>query len=285
MALYPFPHTQFPLHIPMDETALRVACPTDKTALRMARARHAVSVRTTADKNRAAGRRGVVTMQPEPVELIESAINVFPSSHTVADWSIDAELLGVSLPKLAPVGMGTVRYASWLPPASRLETLTACRLMYADDLAPGAPDAATRVLDLMAHDRVIVTKPALDGTVSARTPVCARVYTGPSCWRDIDLVRYRQFFCNYYAHLAEMSPDFDRITQLLDAGNNICIAGPTAGRVFVAEDVTKAYNDAATPFGHEWVLFGMLTGIEPWKAAIEPDLWEVPLAQSVPLFT
>jgi hypothetical protein len=250
-----------------------------------------VDVATHAAANRAAGRRGCVTIrketeaEPGTTTLVHNAISVFPCSYTPAKWRVDAEVLGVALPGLAPVRMGPIRYASWLPAAARLETLTACRLMYDDDLAAGAPDAATRVLDLMAVDRVIVEKPALNGICRGRQPVCARIYTTPATWHDVDIVRYRQFFCNYYAHAAEMSTDFAVVKQILEGGNDICITGPTARSVRVEADVLQAYNDATTAFGHELVLFGMLTGVQPWKAALEPALWEVPLDQSVPLFT
>jgi len=84
----------------------------------------------------------------------------------------------------------------------------------------------------------------------------------------------RQFYCNYYERLASKKDDFKLLLSKLEKGYNLQIVGYDAYPVIVPEGDTlaqvleKRYTDMSRPFGHELVLYTMLsvpTSDYPWR--------------------
>jgi hypothetical protein len=84
----------------------------------------------------------------------------------------------------------------------------------------------------------------------------------------------RQFYCNYYERLVSQEKDYLKLQEMVNAGTNIQIIGYDAydinltPGVTLAEKIENAYKDISRPFGHELVLFSMLTLSEkeyPWR--------------------
>jgi hypothetical protein len=89
-------------------------------------------------------------------------------------------------------------------------------------------------------------------------------------WRDKDgkehklsYIQSRQFYCNFYERLAKEEHDFKLLKQKLRDGINLQIVGYDANPV--RKGIMDSYLDPSKPFGHENVLYTMLTEEEPEK--------------------
>jgi hypothetical protein len=82
----------------------------------------------------------------------------------------------------------------------------------------------------------------------------------------LNYIQSRQFYCTFYERLASVEPDFTKLQQLKDTGTNLQIIGYDAHPIVgIVED---AYLDPSAPFGHELVLYTMLTEEPanwPWR--------------------
>lgn len=76
----------------------------------------------------------------------------------------------------------------------------------------------------------------------------------------------RQFYCTFYERMAKKLPDFKRLRKMIDDGFNLQIVGYDAYPV--TKTVEEHYKDISRPFGHELVLYTLLTEKEenyPWR--------------------
>jgi hypothetical protein len=81
--------------------------------------------------------------------------------------------------------------------------------------------------------------------------------------RRFTYVESRQFYCHFYERVALASADFVRLKAMLDNGENLAICGYDAYEP--TESLDTHYRDPKQPFGHELVLFTMLTVNDPTK--------------------
>jgi hypothetical protein len=81
----------------------------------------------------------------------------------------------------------------------------------------------------------------------------------------LNYIESRQFYCTFYERLAVGKPEFLKIRRLLEQGYNIEICGYD-GYPLEIEEIEQAYLDPSKPFGHERVLFTLLTSRDdyPW---------------------
>ncbi len=84
-------------------------------------------------------------------------------------------------------------------------------------------------------------------------------------WKDennkihkLNYIESRQFYCNFYERLAVETADFKKLKSLINNGTNIQICGYD-GRKVDKDRIEAEYLDGTKPFGHELVLFHMLT--------------------------
>jgi hypothetical protein len=86
-------------------------------------------------------------------------------------------------------------------------------------------------------------------------------------WMDKELnyITSRQIYCNFYERFICKSPCFLRIVGLLAQGYQLQLCGPDAHVIprlheqSMADALEVAYLNGDRPFGHERVLFTMLT--------------------------
>jgi len=79
-------------------------------------------------------------------------------------------------------------------------------------------------------------------------------------------VESRQFYCNFYDRLVRNLPDFLKLKDLVSKNYSLQICGPDA--YDINESIEKSYLNPSRPFGHERVLYTMLTEDEsnwPWR--------------------
>jgi hypothetical protein len=89
-----------------------------------------------------------------------------------------------------------------------------------------------------------------------------------SVWKrpDGSLVKYkyiaaRQFYCHYYERFALTDKNFLKLQDLLKQGHNLQICGYDAYPI--TKSLEEHYLDASRPFGHELVLYTLLTVDKP----------------------
>jgi hypothetical protein len=79
--------------------------------------------------------------------------------------------------------------------------------------------------------------------------------------RRFTYVQSRYFYCKAYEALAKQTADYEELRSLLEGGTNLVLCG------YDAYDVTLPlydhYCDPTRPFGHELVLYTLLTQSEP----------------------
>lgn len=85
-----------------------------------------------------------------------------------------------------------------------------------------------------------------------------------SVWTDengqvqmVDYFTSRQFYCGFYQRIAECSEDFRHLQEMLAEGYDLQIIGYDG--YSVNQSVEECYKDVSRPFGHELVLYTMLT--------------------------
>ena len=85
--------------------------------------------------------------------------------------------------------------------------------------------------------------------------------------RRFTYVQSRYFYCHFYEELAKKTKDFKKLRRIIDEGTNIIICGYDAYEV--TKDLYTHYCDPKKPFGHELVLYSLLTISEekeyPWN--------------------
>lgn len=80
-------------------------------------------------------------------------------------------------------------------------------------------------------------------------------------------IESRQFYCTFYARLTAGNADLAHLKGLLNQGYNLQICGYDANPRLTPQNVDQWYLDSSAPFGHESVLFALLTVPEadwPW---------------------
>jgi hypothetical protein len=83
--------------------------------------------------------------------------------------------------------------------------------------------------------------------------------------KHLSYIESRQFYCNFYERLASEKEDFKKLVNMIEEGMNIEICGYDAHDI---DNVESAYLDPTKPFGHELVLYTMLTckiDQYPWR--------------------
>ena len=79
-------------------------------------------------------------------------------------------------------------------------------------------------------------------------------------------VESRQIYCRYYHDLAIKTKEYQKLVKMLSIGINITITGYDASNE-ESPSVNTAYLDSSRPFGHEMMLYTMLTTSKkkyPW---------------------
>lgn len=85
---------------------------------------------------------------------------------------------------------------------------------------------------------------------------------------ELSYLECRQFYCTFYDRIARNLPEYKELQELLSKGYNLLLCG------FDAHDSTnrtllEMYDDPSKPFGHELVLYTMLTEEDeskwPWN--------------------
>lgn len=201
--------------------------------------------------------------------------NVFPNNrHGDRDD-------GIGMCYLSPMRMGPVNTGQpGLPPALSIENAHQFGKVFpseVDDNGDPLPvffeTQRAAYLDPVPHRH----KPQAEGK-NKNVPLYSLWVTPDGKQHRISYGESRQFYCHWYAAIATGNPaddvpkpwkyarsQFKTLLTLLDKGHNLCITGYDG--YDVTETLEEHYLDTSRPFGHEMVLFTLLTHPD------EPDKW------------
>jgi hypothetical protein len=217
-------------------------------------------------KNKEAGKKGVVTLckmkMMKNVGFMDGVVNIFPNFKHL--FRSD----GIGLPSLSPKSIGPVEHPQpGLPAALNLENFHQGNKVF-----PCEVDEKGEIKEEFFKTQLEMYR---DKTPHRHKEVSGGVNVPLySLWKDKEGVAHkisyfesRQFYCVYYERATLENPDFYNLKGMIDEGYNLRICGYDAYEV-KNKSAEECYCDVSRPFGHELVLYVMLTESEenwPWR--------------------
>jgi hypothetical protein len=236
---------------------------------------HKLTVELFAAENRQAKQRGKLTCQKmrmmKPVELQEGYLNVFPNNKHQNRTD------GFGCASLSPMQLGPVEHNQpGLPIALTVENYHQFNKCFPNEIdKKGNPlpefykrrDAA--YADPVPHRHKFnlaslkkMNKDFVTGNESvANAPMFSVHLDHNGNERRYTYVESRFFYCKWYERLARKTEDFKVLKEKLAQGYNLCICGFDAyvPYTFSKNYLQYHYEDASKPFGHEMVLYTLLS--------------------------
>lgn len=183
-------------------------------------------------------------------------LNVYPNFKS--NW----QGIGVNLPQLSPMSLGPVNHGQpGLPPACNIENFHQGSKLYAEEEKDGSfvPNRLKFYRDPVPHRHKFAG--------AANAPLYFVWLDAKEVEHHLTYVESRQFYCNFYERLVQQQAGYTNLCKLVNDGYNLQICGPDAYPMGVG-GIDKTYQDPSHPFGHERVLYTMLTQPEaswPWR--------------------
>lgn len=240
----------------------------DKLAEKIRKDREAAD-KTAAD-NRRNGKRGhVICSKLRMMKLPEDVpgyIKVFPN------YKHQNRRDGIGCMSLSPKAMGPiVSPQPGLPPAISLENFHQGSKVFPSQATPsGDPNTAffETQLTMFQSDVPLRHHPAAKSHLgkNKNVPLYWLWKCQDGSFKRFSYFECRQFYCNYYERIASKLPDYKKLQKMLQDGYNLQIIGYDAYDVRTSVD--QCYLDTSRPFGHELVLYTMLTHLPaeyPWR--------------------
>jgi hypothetical protein len=222
--------------------------------------------------NVAAGRRGSVALYR--MRMMRAVPDLPGYRRVYPNYKHQDRRDGLGCARLSPMSLGPVRHGQpGLPDALNVENFHQGSKLFREEVSEnGNPlpryynNRRDFYLDPVPH------RHKYKGTGSNKNvPLCFIWVAKDGEEHRLSYVESRQFYCNFYERLARQEPDYTRLEQLLARGVNLQLCGYDAHPPGENQSVEEMYLDATKPFGHERVLYAMLTcarGDEeslPWR--------------------
>jgi hypothetical protein len=210
----------------------------------------------TVEAAREPGKKGTVSCyhmgMMKKVELKPGYLNIFPN------FKYGGRKDGLGMPELSPKKMGPVNHCQpGLPPAMNLENLFQGSKCYPSECdETGNPNQK-----FYETQKAMFTDPIphrhKDASGHKNVPVYSVWITKEGKELHLDYITSRQIYCHYYENFANTSTEFHKLRQLITDGYNLRICGYDAYQP--TKTLNEHYLDSSRPFGHELVLYTMLT--------------------------
>lgn len=241
--------------------------PDEKEMKETERAQHSLECDQVASKNKEEGKKGCVTLYKMKMMknpgFEKGVVNIFPNfKHANRND-------GLGFPSLSPKSIGPVHHNQpGLPVALNLENFHQGNKVF-----PSEVDEKGEVKEEFFK----VQREMYEDSVPHRHKEAARGKNVPlySLWKDkhgmthqISYFVSRQFYCVYYERATLDNPDFLKLKKMVEDGYSLRICGYDAYEVDKNRKIEDCYCDISRPFGHELVLYAMLTESEenwPWR--------------------
>lgn len=228
--------------------------------------KHRKGVESAAKENRDNGLCGMIIntrmRMMKDVPLYKGYLNVFPN------YRHGNRKDGIGMPTLSPFNLGPVEHDEPdFPPAQCIENYHQFSKVFSHEV-----DKKGNVRDEFFKLRRKMFK-CPDGErhkVKGEVPLFA-VYTDSEGREDrYSYIGSKQFYCRAYESLAKKEKEYKRLRKLIDDGYNINLCGYDANDDVdsemedLASIISDKYHDEEAIFGHELVLFTLLT-LDPDK--------------------
>lgn len=260
---------------------------------------HQASVDEAQKRNQANGVRGDVIVRKmrmmQAVEDVPSYLKVFPN------FKHGNRKDGFGCSSLSPMSLGPIHHIMpGIPPANTIEAWHQQSKAYPCDVdengdptpefkakrikefestePPRRHKYDTKDLKKMAGEENDNTKPTGKGGVNINKPLYSVFYNKDGEEHRFSYFGSRYFYCKAYERLAPLQKEFALLRQMLDDGINLQICGYDGYPV--TESLLDHYYDTDRPFGHELVLYTLLTVDDPrnypWNITYEnnKDMYE-----------
>lgn len=225
---------------------------------------HQQSIEVQAQLNRDQGQVGTVICyrmkMRHAVDQTQGYWNIFPN------YRAGNRKDGLGMPSLSPMSMGPINHQQpGLPPAKNLENLHQGDKAFPSEVnAQGQPTPEFYQTQLAMYQDPIPHRHK--NTSSHHNVPRYSVWKLPSgAELHLSYIESRQIYCHFYQQFASQSKDFLRLQQLRRDGYNLQICGYDAYQP--THSLDEHYLDPSRPFGHELVLYTMLTVLPleyPW---------------------
>lgn len=216
-----------------------------------------------ANDNKTNGRTGEVTCTKMKmfgvVDLVPGVVNIFPN------FKHEPRTDGIGLPSLSPKSIGPIHHRQpGLPDSKNLENFHQGNKVFPHEVGEdGEPTAEFFAMQLEMYNSEVPYrhKPNLIG-VKINVPRFSIWVTPDGVRHKLSYLQSRQFYCNYYERATSENPDFLRLKTMIADGYNLRLVGYDAYPT-TRDSAETNYNDISRPFGHEMVLYTMLTTEDP----------------------
>lgn len=228
---------------------------------------HLETVDQAAKENKVAGKSGQVIcskmLMMKGAPLVKGFLNVFPN------YKHQNRKDGFGCMSLSPKSMGPIEHNQvGLPICKNLENFHQGNKVFPSEL-----DSDGKILPSFYE----LQKKMYEDPIPHRHKQESYGNNVPrfSVWKSKDhvekhftYIESRQFYCNYYERFALKDSNFLKLKEKLKEGINLNICGYDAYEVSPNDNIEKLYLDKSRPFGHEMVLYTLLTQNEsdwPWR--------------------
>lgn len=246
-------------------------------------------IEEAARANSAKGAKGQVVLTKKrfmgEVEPVPGYIQVFPNFKDGGKTTPEGNSLGMSA--LSPKSLGPVDHGMpGIPAASTVENYHQFAKIFPYDLEDKKISEWSLGIRRQAYRDETPYRhkgdfPAIKEKVKdprKQDTLYSVFYNHRGEARTYSYIECRFFYCVWYERLAKRQANLHRLLELLDKGYNLQVIGYDAQEV--AKPLYDHYLDPSNPFGHEFVLYTMLTVADPtqypWRKYRDehPDLYD-----------
>ena len=233
---------------------------------------HQATVEKAVLENKKQNKKGNVVcckmFMMKPVICKKGYLNVFPNFRHKNRTD------GIGCSELSPMSLGPILHPNpFLPPCLNLENFHQGNKVFLSEVDPETNEPLPCFFEtqkLMYEDETPHRhKPTAvhNHTKNKNIPLYS-IWTRASGERvQKTYLESRQFYCNYYERLATVTPEFKKLKQMLNDGYNLQICGYDGYEII--DSISNHYQDISRPFGHELVLYTLLTIDDvneyPWR--------------------
>jgi hypothetical protein len=237
---------------------------TEKLEIKHARNRRIVEeAEEQASINRSKCRRGSVKLgrlrMMKSVDYVEGYLPVFPN------YKHEGRTDGLGCPSLSPFNIGPIPLYGNIKEAVSLEAFhqwSKCFSWELDRDGNPGPEFYKERLRVFTTPGVATRH---KGNMADFEYFVYDAYDGTEC--HYSYLESRGFYCTYYDILVRKMKEYKMLRKALDEGYNLTIYGYDAKHTEEElRDLEACYKNPHKPFGHEIILYTMLTNrSKPWK--------------------
>lgn len=178
---------------------------------------------------------------------------------------------GLGMPSLSPMAMGPINHLQPdLPPAKNLENFFQSNKAFPSEVdihGNPKPEFYQTQIDMYLDP---VPHRHKEASGHENIPVYSVWVTPEKKELHLSYIESRQVYCHFYEQFALKSPDFHKLQQLIQDGYNLQICGYDSYQPI--HDLETHYLDPSRPFGHELVLYTLLTTSPPYPWQIHQTI-------------